>query len=578
MELLKTYSNYKRSEPEYLAWKESLKAQDAHREDLSQKNPPDAREVGTNTEKARILARALNMVDEYAQTKAEDVEAISQTVQIQAVGFFSCAGYLLGNLFANKTSMGRTFTKFLEGKMGRLKSAAPSILPAAAGTLFGVLAFIPVVIHTVKEQVRFTRMARFEGLQKEAGHINDYAILSDEQKKEAKKIAEKMKNDDEKREPGFNIFAILRTAKELYIKKADYEKTKLKYDEIVNGLKDCPDEELTEDEIKRAKKEQFIINKLIEKVEHDSQEPIMKVETLVNIGYSSLFVGGYLEYLLSEKLVDMMKVKNPVLKNLMKFGIPIVTYLILNKQLAEFHNDTLKTVKYKKMQELINNPKNMEYFTDEQIKSETGLSKKPKENPQSLFAFYKEILKDMKEYNHYRKTEFNERKKLMKAERQIVLTEEQEEDAKRLRRAAFVAFNKHDDLTQKYMEVLEAVTEVVVIANDLIAGALGAGLGWVVFKMKNLPPHKENLYKGIGSITALVPMILTQMYATKEQRQAVAVGQMQVLNDLTNVKYFTKRKTPQQDTDTQSNTFMAKIPPKERTVAKNIEDLKSILQ
>lgn len=529
MELLKTYSSYKKDEPEYLVWRESIASKSLKRNNFSHANLQDIKTQEENKEKAKILSRALNLVDEYAQTKAEDVEAISQTVQIQAVGLFSWLGYKFGDWYVNKTDAGKRVVHALEKNLGRLKSVSKGIIPTLTASFGGVIAFIPVVIYTVREQVRYTRMARFEGLNKEVGHVNDFAILTEEQKNQAKLAAKNIVEPKEAKENQFNIFAILKTAKDLYLGKENYLKAKADFDFIVEKSKLDVKDNVPEKTIERAKKDQYIVNKILEKVEHDSQEPLRKIETIVNIGYSSLFVGGYLEYLLSDKLVEIMKIKNPVLKPLLRFGVPVVTYLLLNKQLAEFHNKAIKSIKYTKMQELINESQ------DDDTKSDD----KKEDEKQGSLEFILQLLKNMKDYEKYRDSEFLEQKKQMQAARGFKLSNEQLLDAKNLRRSAFLAFNKHDDKTQKYMEMIEAITEIIVVANDIFASALGIATGWMVHKLVKAPERHERIYKGIGSILAFVPMVWTQIYATKEQRRAVSVAQMQTIKELGDLKYFT---------------------------------------
>ena len=119
---------------------------------------------------------------------------------------------------------------------------------------------------------------------------------------------------------------------------------------------------------------------------------------MANIGYSALFAGGFLEYLITDKLVDVLKVKNKPLQFILKLGVPILTYLLLNKNISDFENKAILATKYKHLKRFMENPE------------EYNVQKSEKQN---LIEFVKTIAKDMKDYDTFAEQELPKIKEIL---------------------------------------------------------------------------------------------------------------------------------------------------------------------
>ena len=85
MKILNIYRDFKNFEPTFDKWKQEQDLEEKRAEVvLSQK--PVTPEVLREQKRAKILVDTLTSLDEYAQTKAEDIDSVSQTVLYVAVG------------------------------------------------------------------------------------------------------------------------------------------------------------------------------------------------------------------------------------------------------------------------------------------------------------------------------------------------------------------------------------------------------------------------------------------------------------------------------------------------------------
>jgi len=164
MGILSTYRDFKNFEPHYEKWYENQKIKDNSEKTLAETKDVTAF-AKQEQARAKVLVNALTSLDEYAQTKAEDVDSTSQTLLYIAVGALSASGTYIGKKLSS-TIKNQKLAKVL----------APTI-----GFGFAIASFIPIAKKTVENQVRAIRMARFDGINDKLFHTNNFAILTDEQ-------------------------------------------------------------------------------------------------------------------------------------------------------------------------------------------------------------------------------------------------------------------------------------------------------------------------------------------------------------------------------------------------------------
>lgn len=567
MGILATYRAYRDYEPQYTDWNNRRNIDDSKRKILNNNNNNiDKNTVNLAQKKARVVADSMLLLDNYAQTKAEDVEAVFQTVQIELLAGLSAIIALptfITSLIPRlekhkaKSPVIEKALKHLDNyknanlKIGKFNLSANKIVTAAVAVA-SAFVYVPAVTDAVINQIGATRRAKFEGMNKELSNIKDFAILTEEQEREAQAIKNSFKKPAKKSDESLskmnqfvsdavhrvNISESINCVNQLMKDKNAYVNTKHKYDE---SLKDCEkdfDNLLCPEEIATAKADKQLFENIIKKVDLESQDPLEKIEKVINVGYSSLFVGGYLEYLVSDKLIEAMKVKNPILKKVLGFGVPLVTYMVLNKNLANLQNSAIKAVRYKKINEFVADKNNFNTYSQEQL-DETPEDSIKKETPkkENIFQFLKNISKDIKEYKAYQRSTFLDNKEYIKAKRQINLTPEQEQDAKHLQRNAFMTINKVDDKNQKYSESVEALSEIVLAPIEILSTASGALMGNKIAAKVETTKFK-GLFTVVGALIGFIPSALTELYTTGLQRNSLRISSMLASKELDDYRQF----------------------------------------
>ena len=372
------YTKYRKHINEYNQWNNQ------------QTNVPNT-SLSENSEalkqKARAIAEPILLLDSYTHEKAEDSETFYQTLntEIMSVTGLLCTLPIVItkaipflNKYANKHKIiekaANGLTKYknksinLFGKtIGAPKVA--TIFSAGVAALF----FAKNIKSSVEGQLGLTRKASFDATQNIAKDANIFAILTPEQEKQVEEITkhnEKYKvNFVDKLKDRINIGSSFQSVKEYNRTNAEYQNKKKQYFEEVNNI---PNKNLSTTKEKEAKETQQLFENYIKNVEHDVLKPLQKVETMSNIGYSALFAGGFLEYLLTDKLVDVLKVKNSLLAGTLKIGVPLLSYLLLNKNIADFENKAILATKYKHMKQFMDDPTQYERKNEEKSSTSFG--------------------------------------------------------------------------------------------------------------------------------------------------------------------------------------------------------------
>ena len=89
MEILNTYKNYRQHEIEYNKWARDIQLYDEKKKIYLEKNPLSQVEKENALEKGKILINAIDIMDEYSQTKAEDTEIVTNLISGQIQFYLS---------------------------------------------------------------------------------------------------------------------------------------------------------------------------------------------------------------------------------------------------------------------------------------------------------------------------------------------------------------------------------------------------------------------------------------------------------------------------------------------------------
>ena len=108
MEILNNYKNYKQYLPEYSSWAEQQDLESAKRIEYLKRNPDKMNE--DDIQRGKNLLHAIDVMDEYSQSNAEDTEVATQMAIGQVVGLTTMAGVAL----VTPLMFMKSFQKFLD--------------------------------------------------------------------------------------------------------------------------------------------------------------------------------------------------------------------------------------------------------------------------------------------------------------------------------------------------------------------------------------------------------------------------------------------------------------------------------
>jgi hypothetical protein len=155
--------------------------------------------------------------------------------------------------------------------------------------------------------------------------------------------------------------------------------------------------------------------------------------------------------------------------------------------------------RFVKRQEILDNPELIMAYSDEQVEQARDI-KGPKikkgfwEDIKDNFTFFGKYFKHKKEYEKYKETTAKENEKIYEALKQTEISEKQLKEAKNLQEKIFRAFDKIDEMSQRYSEDIEAATQVTMqlvspifsIVSMLTPFGIGYALHKGIFPLKGL--------------------------------------------------------------------------------------------
>ncbi len=531
------YLKYTTHIDEYNSWTKS----NTKSKNKTQSSAPDDFEL--LKQKAKVLTEPILIYDSYVHEKAEDSETFFQTFNIELM---SAAGVIASlpaviqktapflEKYSDKSKIVKNSALLLEKYKNKTFSVFKKNIPlskvAGIFTLISAGAvFAGGMKHSMQSQLGLIRKASFDASQNIINDPKLFAILTPEQEKQVNSIVdfENKNNSDilNKLKDKMDINSSFRSVKDYKLNKDAYEKKKQEYFE---NMKQQTPKQFSSEQKNNAESDKELFENLLKNVEHDVLEPLRKVETLANISYSALFTGGFLEYLVSDKLVKVLHVKNKPMQCLIKFGAPLLTYLLLNKNISDIENKAILATKYKHLKKFADNPK--EYASQKESEKQTF--------PQ----FLKTVCKDMKDYEKFSKEELPIIKQKSEAKKQINLSDNQRKDAELLQKNTSMVLNNHQDKVYEQTVGIKTLSETILSPIDVLATALGAKLGSNL--AKKFPNNKHSgLFMGIGAVITFIPAAITEAKLTKQQKSAEKIAAMLAIKDMDNISQFmTKNK------------------------------------
>lgn len=546
------YKNYKKFLPQYSDWKKSTDIQNAKREEYLKINSqkPTQEDIG----KSKALIRAIDVMDEYSQQSAENMEVLTESVIGQVIGIVSSIlGGVCFLLLSKSKKINNIVEKLLKKIVPELKELAhkdKAILDGPKNVILTTMGLVPIITAisfplyswAAKAEVNASRQGRFNAMKEELINPNLFAVLTPEQENQINESLKDIKITNKKQKPKelYNnkngIFEIIKHVTNLksekkernnFIKKLDYEKN-------------FYDKELTEKELNDAKKDQQILTKLVEKIDIASQDYAENTELATATASSLILSSGPALSILFSLIASKLKLKI----NKYVLAAPSLLSMISGLALAIISADVQKQAsrvgRHMIKQELLNSPEKLAYVEDEKTQNIKDVIIK-QEKKDNIFKFLFKAIKNNKEYKKWLKTEGAKEKATMKALREIKLSPEQLKDAKRLQKNTFKTFNTLDDKTQQYSESIEALGSAIQYPIVEIFSLFG--MVWIFRNMARLTQKNVNALQELTKMilkmfVATLPAIGINAYITKEQKKASRVASMLAINELKDIKNF----------------------------------------
>ncbi|MCD7780565.1 MAG: hypothetical protein LUH05_07840 [Candidatus Gastranaerophilales bacterium] len=348
------------------------------------------------------------------------------------------------------------------------KNIAVSKLAAAVCAVGSAVFYVKGIKNSMETHHGRIRKASFDADQNIINDPKLFAILTPEQEKQVQNYVESSEHNNfvDKLKDKINKNSSFKEAAMYKHTYNDYMKKKSLYMESVNLI---PDVNLSEKQEEQAKQDNMLFVNLLKNVEHDVLEPLRRIETIANISCYALLMGGFIEYLITDKLIKNLGVKNKISSMAIKIGAPILTYLLLDKTILNIENKAILATKYKYLKKFTENPQ-------EYNQSHT------KEKKENLFDFLKTVSKDMKEYEKFSQEELPKIENRMEAKRKIELTPQQEKDAKVLQKNTSMVLNNQREELYNYSVGISALSETIIGPIDAAATAVGGFIGYNMAK------------------------------------------------------------------------------------------------
>ena len=128
------YKSYKKYIPQYAEWKHSRDLAEAKRQEYLRQNPSAINQ--DDIKKSKALLRAIDVMDEYSQKRAEDTEVATEEIIGWGVSIAMALGAGIGLLFKNNKAILKLSSKFTKDKNTILEIA--KLVSGGIGGILGL--------------------------------------------------------------------------------------------------------------------------------------------------------------------------------------------------------------------------------------------------------------------------------------------------------------------------------------------------------------------------------------------------------------------------------------------------------
>lgn len=485
-QFLDSIKDVKRNWQPYDAWEQDQADDYAKRQYLSKKLDMPKDKVELTTEKAKIVLRASEMLDARSEDNCENEEMrMGLYALLGLAGIGGITGYLSGK---NK-SPNRLFKTGFLSKFANINLKQTVIIT-------GVISAFSICfsLFSNEKQKEASRIGRFQAKNKELKDIKNFVIYTPEQIEAAKILAKKIPTKKEEK----GLMPALAQLKEMSKDRPAYEKwVKEKVKDNTDAQK-LLDLKFSPEQLAQGEEDKEIIVNVVKdiniKAEEYSENMENAFDTVATLQFlADIPIGLALTYLTS-KFVKKMQ----FIHGIAAFVAPLLlSTAIMGAGLVE-QKEASRVGRFVKRRELLNDPKALMDYSEEQLKQAEHIKAPPKKK-----GFLKDIIDDFKfvfqykkdkaDYDKYKAKELPQNEKFYDALKQSELSNTQLKDAKHLQEKTFMAFDKIDEMSQRYSEDVETSTEIAKqLGSDINALAqIGAAFGLPILAYKGKLPLEK---------------------------------------------------------------------------------------
>lgn len=535
MSAIHDYKSYQKYIPQYEAWKKERNITEAKRMAYIKQHPEIYN--SDDIQRGKTLIRAIDIMDEYSQKRAEDMEVATEAIVAVVLQIALSIGAGLGFLASNLNSVKKFIAKF--SKKGKNQEKFNKIISIGLGIVAATMACFPIMNWAAKTEVSASRRGRFEAMRTDLKNPNGFAVLTEEQVQEAEKISQNTELDDKKSAKS-NFKTSLKNVKEMISESKEYTRQRNLYNLNLEEEKKHLNDSMTLEEKENAQRDRQLLTKLVEKIDVASQDYAENAELSCQTAISVLSGLGVIVSLLANKFAQKTKSSAMIkLANIIT-GLGFIAPIGAGMVAAQIQKQASRVGRYKVKQDILKHPEQLIYIEDSKLNEIKDFNLKP-EKKESIFKFLKQIYKDNKEYNDYQKNEAKKERRFYKAIEQLNLSEKQLKDAKRLQKNTFKTFNKIDENSQKFSESIEALGQSLSLPILMLCYQIGTGLS--LKYLDEAIGHKKQValnlskYYGIILLSSL-PAVGMNALITKAQKKASRIADMVSVNELNDYREF----------------------------------------
>lgn len=559
MEFINSIKQVKSNWQPYKKWEQDQKDKDFQRQELYKKCPKSKEDLEKAAQYGRTLIDAINVMDQNATDKAQDVEMATNVLSQLALLPLFLVGAVIGfGLFKNSK-----VNSLLNKQPNLIKENAKQLFIAIPGICLAALATPFLKIKGAYYEKEAARIARYQSREEKLKDDRNFVIYDENQINEAKEIAKTLPDIPDKKKKKINPISefnqAIQSVKDLKKDHSAYlnwKENHIKQEKIIRENLD--NAKNSSEELQKAKNDQDNLLRTIKHIEINSQNYQSNAEMSLNslLAFDTIFgviaggiTAGTLHILQKIKVLSEKSNATNILKKSGPIAIPFILVIITSLYATKMQKEAARVGRFKAKQDLLKNPYNFVSYNDEQMNSVSDI-KSPHEGKKSMLEKFKGYIKflkqfkvDYKEYQQYLKTDYKEEQKLNEALKKINISDEQSNNAKQLQKNAFMSFEKMDEMSQRYVADVEAGMDTVKEGTSLGFNLLSqfASLG-ILLKMKDCKDKSKLInifYPALVPIFAIIPI---QIKSTQLQKQASKIGLMEAIQDLQDPRLFIQDK------------------------------------